>query len=377
MTELPTGALERWLTTSAADHRANGRPSIVALTPPDASDPADSEGLDETAAAELGEMRRELALLRGKAELQRDPAWLDVLSDSEADHERAAAERIRGMRRDQHVAAATSTVRLAGRERRAEQRMARYELSDRLWQRRALARRTRLLDPTSRLASLQRTHVVSTAALLGGAVAGIAWTSVGVHDALVGPDGSALAYVVEPLFSLPLLVIMMLHARAAQWGRTFPAKAHRTKVYALEAGLLAATILINTSPVLPGLGTWQNFTTLLAHLAPPVLILVAVVLQPLVASFLAGILAEAHVDAADAGGHRLEAETVDTLTLVSKVRTAMAVGELESWQDTGLPSVEAIRRYFGCEKRRAQGVHDALKLLQQPDPGPAAAGEGR
>jgi hypothetical protein len=39
--------------------------------------------------------------------------------------------------------------------------------------------------------------------------------------------------------------------------------------------------------------------------------------------------------------------------------------------------VEAIRRYFGCEKRRAQGVHDALELLQQPDPGPAAVGEGR
>jgi hypothetical protein len=39
MTELPTGALERWLTTSDADHRANGRPSIVALTRPDASDP--------------------------------------------------------------------------------------------------------------------------------------------------------------------------------------------------------------------------------------------------------------------------------------------------------------------------------------------------
>lgn len=377
MTELPTGALERWLTTSDADHRANGRPSIVALTPSDASDPGDSEGLDETAAAELGKMRRELALLRGKAELQRDPAWLDVLSDKEAEHERDAAERIRGMRRDQHIAVATSTVRLAGRERRAEQRMARYELSDRLWQRRALARRTRLLDPTSRLASLQRTHVVSTVALLGLAVAGIAWTSVGVHDALVGPDGSALAYVVEPLFSLPLLVIMMLHARAAQWGRTFPAREHRTKVYALEAGLLAATILINTAPVLPWLGTWQNFTKLLAHLAPPVLILVAVVLQPLVASFLAGILAAAHVDAPDPGGRRLTVETVNVMSMVVKIQAAMATGELQPWADTGLPSVTAISRYFNCEKKKAQGAHDALKMLRGGETSDDTMGEGQ
>jgi hypothetical protein len=214
------------------------------------------------------------------------------------------------------------------------------------------------------LASLQRTHVAISTVLLAIAIAGIAWTATGVHDALVGPDGPMLAYVVEPLFALPLLVIMALQARAAQWGRTFPAPEHRRKVMALEAGLLLATITINTSPVLPVLGTWKNTTTLLAHLAPPVLIVVAVVLQPMAASFLAGILEAAHVDVADAAGSRLAADTVDTLTLVAKVRAAIAAGEIELWADTGLPSVEAVRRFFGCEKRRAQGVHDALKLLQ-------------
>jgi hypothetical protein len=94
-----------------------------------------------------------------------------------------------------------------------------------------------------------------------------------------------------------------------------------------------------------------------------VLIVVAIVLQPLAAAFLATILEEAHVEVTDAGTHRLAADTVDTLTLVTKVRAAIVSGQLEPWGDTGLPSVEAIRRYFGCEKRRAQGVHDALKLL--------------
>ncbi|GAY08572.1 hypothetical protein [Pseudonocardia sp. N23] len=300
---------------------------------------------------------RELALL------QRDRSRLDVLSANEERLERRAAQRVRGLSRRHDVATAVAAARLDGRERRAERQLAHTELTDQVWQRRALARRRRLLDPTSRLASLQRTHVGVSLVLMAVAVAGIAWTSVGVHDALVGPDGTPLAYIVEPLFSLPLLVIMTLHARAAQWGRTFPARENQTRIRLLEAILLLATMAINASPVLPVLGTWQNVTTLLAHLAPPVLIVVAIVLQPLAAAFLATILEEAHVEVTDAGPHRLASDTVDTLTLVTKVRAAIASGQLEPWGDTALPSVEAIRRYFGCEKRRAQGVHDALKLL--------------
>ncbi|NMH97320.1 hypothetical protein [Pseudonocardia acidicola] len=369
MTELSTGPLQRWLESTGPEHRANGHPVAPALTTVGSEE---IEAIDPAVEEKLTAMRQQLALARGKAVLQRDDAWLDVLSAGEVARERWAAKRLRAMSRRQQVSAATATVRSAGRERRAEQRLARYELSDQLWQRRALARRTRLLDPTSRPASLQRTHVFSTLALLGLALAGIVWTSAGVHDALVGPDGSPLAYVVEPLFSLPLLVIMTLHARAAQWGRTFPAKTHRGKVYALEVGLLLATMLINTAPVLPGLGIWRDATTLLAHLAPPVLILVAVVLQPLAASFLAGILAEAHVDVADAGGSRMSVDTVNTLSMVVKTRKAIAGGELEPWADTGLPSVSAIARYFNCEKRKAQATHDALKMLRPGDDGGTA-----
>lgn len=355
-----TGALECWLSPGVEGDR-NGQ--VVGQ--------ADVAHTDADSPPELVRMRGELELLRGKAELQRDPAWLDVLSPREERRERAAAEKVRGMRRDQQVSVATATVRLAGRERRADQRLAGVELSERLWQRRALARRTRLLDPTARLASVQRIHVVTTTALVALAIAGIAWTSVGVHDALVGPGGTALAYVVEPLFSLPLLVIMLVQAVAAQWGRRFPAPEHRGKVYALEAALLGATMLVNTSSVLPVLGEWVDSTTLLAHLAPPGLIVVAVVLQPMIAAFLAGILADAHVDAGDSDGRRLEAETVDTLRLVGKVRAAIRGGDLTVRDDTGRPSTEAIRRYFGCEKRRAQGVADALALLDVQDEAPS------
>lgn len=380
MSEMPTGALERWLTStadpapvpdggSAAARRLHAlstspdHPS-AAVAPDGPADRAEGGAGEEM--AEVAAMRQKLALLRATAVLQRDPAWLDVLSGREERRERAAARRLRGMRRDQHLAAATSTVRLAGRERRATDRLAALEVSDRIWQRRALARRTRLLDPTSRLAGIQRVHAATSAALIALAIAGIVWTSVGVHDALVGLGGPALAYIVEPLFSLPLVVIMAVHAVAAAWGRAFPAREHRGTVWALEAGLWVATTLINVSPVVPGLGRWVDTTTLLAHLAPPTLILVAVLLQPMVAGFLAAILADAHVEIDAAGGRRLEADTVDVLTLVAKVRTAIAAGELAVQPSTGRPSTEAIRRHFACEKRRAQGVADALAMLDTP-----------
>ena len=385
MSEMPTGALERWLTSTthpaaATDGGSTAARRLHALSTPDHPSVAGTpDGPPDQAQDGIGEempevaaMRQKLALLRSTAVLQRDPAWLDVLSGREERRERAAARRLRGMRRDQHLAAATSTVRLAGRERRAADRLAALEVSDRIWQRRALARRTRLLDPTSRLAGIQRVHAATSTALIALAIAGIVWTSVGVHDALVGPGGPTLAYIVEPLFSVPLVVIMAVHAVAAAWGRAFPAREHRSKVYALEAGLWAATTLINVSPVVPGLGRWADTTTLLAHLAPPTLILVAVLLQPMVAGFLAAILAAAHVDVGETGGRRLEADTVDVLTLVAKVRTAIEAGELAVAPGTGRPSTEAIRRHFACEKRRAQGVADALVLLDASRP---AAGD--
>lgn len=368
------GALGAWLVQSAAGpEQANG----AGWWPAADRDPASDEvTLSPAETAELAEIRTRLELTRARAALQRDPAWLDELSPAERAEERHAAEAIRGARRAQILRSATATEKLSGRAQRVENRIAAMELSDRLWSRRATARRIRLLDPTSRLASLQRTHVASSGALIAVAVAGIVWTSSGVHDALVGPDGTALAYLVEPIFSIPLLVIMALAAQAAQWNRTFPPPTHRARVYWLEAFLLAATIGMNTVSVLPGIGSWHNVATLLAHLVPPVLIVVAVTLQPLVAGFLAEILTAAEQNTPVAGRPepRLDQDMVLILALVSRVNTAMSAGELREWDNTGLPSITAIQRHLRCEKRRAQTVWDALRILTttRPEPGPTA-----
>lgn len=334
--------------------------------------PAQAEPrLDPEAEADLEQLRTQLALTKARSQLLRDPGWLDELTTGEQDADREAAARVRAMRREQHLAAAIAEDRLSGRARRAESRLARMELADHLWSRRALARRKRLLDPTARLASLHRTHFASSATLIAVAVAGIAWTAAGVHDALVGPDGTALAYLVEPIFSLPLLVIMAVSAQAAQWDRAFPPPDQSGRVYALEAFLLIATVAMNTVSVLPGVGSWQGFATLLAHLVPPVLIVIAVVLQPLIAAFLAGILTAggAGIDATDSVPIRLAPDTALTLQLVSQVKMAERRGELTAWADTGLPSISAVQRHLRCEKRRAQVVWDALRILDGHRPG--------
>ena len=354
-----SGGLEAWIARSddTAPLDTVDRPSGAAV----AGRLAQQSTMTAEALAELDAMETELLVATGKARLQRDPAWLDVLSDKEVTAERTAVEQLRAMRRRQLTAAAKGTAERAERERRASDRLADLELSDTLWQRRALARRARLLDSTSRLASLQRTHVVTSVVLIALAAAGISWTSVGVHDALVGQGGTPLAYVVEPLFSLPLVVIMTLQARAAQWGRAFPTPAGRRKVYALEAGLLLATVLVNTSSVVPGLGRWQGTTMLLAHLAPPLLILVAVTLQPMAAAFIAEVLTNAHIEATQ-GEKRLSADTVDVLNLTQRIRDDWSAGVLRTSPDGG-PSIAHVQSLYGIGKQRAQAATDAWRQL--------------
>lgn len=362
------GGLEAWMARTddpALPDTPSPDPTVAAPAGapgvrPASLDPDQSEP-GARAQAELAAMRTDLLIAAGKARLQRDPAWLEVLSPRESAAERRIAEQVRALRRRQQATAAKTSARREGRARRVEQRLADLELSDTLWRRRALARRARLLDPTSRLASLQRTHVLTSLVLITLAVAGIGWTSTGVHDALVGAQGTPLAYVVEPLFSLPLVVIMTLQARAAQWGRVFPSDHGRGKVYALEAGLLAATILVNTSSVVPGLGRWQGTTVLLAHLAPPLLILVAVTLQPMAAGFLAEVLTTAHLEVTE-GDKRLSAETVDVLTVAKRIRDDWAAGALRTSPEGG-PSISHVQSRYGIGKQRAQAGVDAWRHL--------------
>jgi len=90
-----------------------------------------------------------------------------------------------------------------------------------------------------------------------------------------------------------------------------------------------------------------------------VLILIAVVLQPLVTGFLAEILVEVGEDVT--GNSRLDEETVSLVRLATRVRIAVAYGRLEVQPATGLPSITAIGKYLVREKAVAQQVHALLQ----------------
>jgi hypothetical protein len=76
----------------------------------------------------------------------------------------------------------------------------------------------------------------------------------------------------------------------------------------------------------------------------------------------------AEAPSAESGPTRLEAQTAETLALVTRVRSALAPGELRVWGDTGLPSIPSVQRHLRCEKRKAQSVWDALVILADTDP---------
>lgn len=364
-----TGALERWIADDADDSERELSSLADAPSKPLGRSGKQVPGTDDR----LDRMATELETARGEAELQRDPAWLARQSPGEMRRDRRLARRIRDGRRRQVFTTVRSEQARQLAQVRAENRIAARDVNDQIWHRRALSRRQRMLDPTSRLASLQRVTSAASAGLIAVAVAGVVWTSAGVKNALVSPDGSALAYLAEPIFSVPLIVLMAVTAVAARFGRKFPSEEHRVKVYAVEAGLLLASMALNTFPVLPFTGTWEGATVLLAHLAPPVLILVAVVLQPLVTGFLAEILVEVGADVTDLGNSRLDEETVSLVRMATRVRIAVAYGKLEVQPATGLPSITAIGKYLVREKAVAQQVH---AMLQEWGEGERAATAG-
>lgn len=120
-------------------------------------------------------------------------------------------------------------------------------------------------------------------------------------------------------------------------------------------------MLVNTSSVVPWLGHWHGTTVLLAHLAPPLLILVAVTLQPMAAAFIAEVLTNAHVEVTQ-GEKRLTAETVDVLTLLERIRRDWDAGALRPSPDGG-PSISHVQSTYGIGKVRAQAAVDAWRQM--------------
>jgi hypothetical protein len=252
------------------------------------------------------------------------------------------------------------------RAQRFEDKAAGVALSLELWKRRATARWERQTDPASRMALVYKMQYIVMAALGLLALGGIAWTAHGVKEALVGPYGNPLAYIVEPLASVPFLVLMVLHAIAAMFGRKFPQdRKQKALVLTVEVVLGLAIIITNVSPVVPVLGTWQTFPVFLGKLLPPMLIVVAVVLMSLAASFFSNLLVE--LFPAEVNGGRLDDDTAKVLDGVKRIWAAMNAGELKPSIDNTpgevAPSASKIAAYLNINKGDAGAVRDGVNRI--------------
>ncbi|MGE3795748.1 MAG: hypothetical protein AB7I38_17740 [Dehalococcoidia bacterium] len=288
---------------------------------------------------EVAQLLVEVERARSLVAIQHDPALSLALTAEERAADRAVDATIRAAERAERERAGLEQVRHARRER-GEQR----------WLARARAARQRLLNPDRRLASTYRRYVALTCGTTGVITAGIAWMADTVHDGLVGHDGSWLAYLVEPLASVLLVVSLVAQFTAVQNNRRNP------KWFLwLDGGFVAASLMLNVVPWALRYG-WDA-GQLIAHVLPSLLVAAAVAVQHMLNNLFQSIFENAY-DALDDVPGRTGEEIADVVVLVERYRRAMAKGEVDAEY-----SVQAIMRYFRCRKERAQRTKDCLDVL--------------
>lgn len=344
-------------------------PQREAESRPQATSPASGGGMpSKREVSPVERLQRQVREAEGMVRLQSEQVLLDVLSEKEMNAERRSVEKVRKTLRDQRIRVDLEAAKQAARKLKVESKLARMEVADQLWHQQALSQRKRLTDPSSRLADLYRWHKVTTRVLLALIVIGIAWASVNVQQTLtVGVPTSDplfwLSYAIEPLISFPLIVLMILQSTAARWGRKFRAgKLGAKGVIAIEVVLLTLTMFLNSAPYMPGTGEWVSLPIFVGHMVPPIMIAVAVLLQPIAADFFANLLVQAHV-AADSEDSRLSEETDDVIGLVNRIRSAIAEGLLTCAPGEAYPSISQTQKVLNVGKARVQKAHDAMKKL--------------
>ncbi|MCF7547198.1 hypothetical protein [Pseudonocardia sp. WMMC193] len=291
-------------------------------------------------------LEQEVRRARGLVALQDDQALQQALSSRERAADRKVTEKLRALERGEKLKAGKNVARVAQRNR-----------SDEEWAGRARRSRERLLNPNRRLAAVYRRYV---ALRLGPAFvlfAGVVWNSDRVHDGLVGPDGTALAYLVEPLASVLLIVSLFAQATAVEHGQ----KVRRSFVL-FDVGFLIASLLLMVVPW--GLRFGWSAGDLLANTIPSVLIAGAVVGWHVLNRLFSDVFADLHDELSPT---RLDEVTTDVVVLYERSKREIAAGRIPV-NDIGRPSTEAIRKAFGIGKGRAQLTGDAFDAVSRSLP---------
>jgi hypothetical protein len=294
----------------------------------------------------VAELAAQVAKARGLVELQDDDALQQALSSRERQAARKVTEKIRAVELRERKRAGVERAR-AARQVRADER----------WSARARRGRERLLNPNRRLAATYRRYVALSTVTATLVVAGVAWMSTTVHHGLVGPDGTWLAYLVEPLASVLLVVSMVAQFTAIEHGENNP------KWFLwLDAGLATASLVLNLVPW--GLRYGWAAGEILAHAWPPLLVAAAVVVHHMLNRLFSAIFVNLHDELSPT---RLGEQTADVLVLYERTKREIAKGRI-AVGDEGIPSREAIRKTFGVGKIRAQWTGDAFEVVRRALP---------
>lgn len=337
-------------------------------------------------------VRAALDTAHATVELQDDPALHQALTPSELAADRDQVERHRADLRDQadydHRAdlADRNARRRAGKaharrqrvhDARQERARQRHEHATQAAQR----RRERVLDPTADLVRLHRgLRILPLGALLPAAIATAAG-SINVGGELLritgadSPAATALAYMVEILFTLPLLVIMGTQYVAAT--RTAGADNERTERFAAaEVLLLGVTVALNVGVhwIPSATGAPADGPGALLWVLVPCGLAVSMWLTPRVLDLLTSRFRQTAREAevsAPAGSLTTADARLARITrwVAEQDRAGNLPGERDS--ETGLPSASgvarAVKTEFGsCSKPQARHIVDLYGVLYDP-----------
>lgn len=206
----------------------------------------------------VAERGAERDLLRELADIEADPVFTEAPSDAERGADRRVAENIRERQRADRERAGKAAVRRA-RWTRLQARL----------DERAERTREKLLDPARTLGADYRRWIATSAILFALLAGGAAFMSHTVKVGLVGVEGTPLAYLVEPLASLVLVLSMIAQYTARQRGVPVP-----RGFLALDATLGLASLALMTIPW--GMRFGFHLGDQLSHLLLPALMVVGI-----------------------------------------------------------------------------------------------------
>lgn len=258
---------------------------------PETVPPSDSPSATEQTELEsirVADLRKRLAERTAEAKLAAQIVKVD--GETQADQVRTDGERAKDAVVHQEIRAKErAETRRAGFAAARDQRRQRRQEA---WIARAERARLRILDPARALASDHRRWTHSTFLVFALLAGGVAFMSRTVHHGLVGIDGTWLAYAVEPLASVLLVVSLVAQFTAKQRDLAVPRGA-----VTFDIGLAVASLLLNTIPW--GLRFGWDASSLTVHLLTPALVFGAVIVWHLTSRIYGDALATSKEDVSD------------------------------------------------------------------------------